>query len=266
MARTRKKHVQLDLVAVVAKRDKNGQLRGGKRKGAGRPKKGERASERHKVRESFRENEPVHITLRAVKAAKPLRGFDIYRAVRNAMVKTYARARIRITHLSIQGTHIHLIVEAANRLELARGMQGFEIAAAKLINVAISQRAGRKRKGTVFPDRYHAVIIRTPRQARAALSYVLNNWRHHDAHTSRETQSWPVDPYSTAPSFRGFSDFDPDAVQLPVEYPRLPVWEPRSWLLKTGWRRHGLISRLETPGVPGAIAAREGTLRTRART
>ena len=33
--------------------------------------------------------------------------------------------------------------------------------------------------GKVFPDRYHAQIIRTPRQARHALAYVLNNWRKH---------------------------------------------------------------------------------------
>ena len=48
MARARKVHVQLSL---ITKFDKNGQRRGGKRPGAGRPKKGERASERHKTRE-----------------------------------------------------------------------------------------------------------------------------------------------------------------------------------------------------------------------
>ena len=45
MARARKVHVQLSLLAL----DKNGQRRGGKRRGAGRPKKGLRASERHKT-------------------------------------------------------------------------------------------------------------------------------------------------------------------------------------------------------------------------
>lgn len=48
----------------------NGQRRGGARAGADRPKKGERASEQHKTRESFRPNEPAHVTLRVVPEAR----------------------------------------------------------------------------------------------------------------------------------------------------------------------------------------------------
>jgi hypothetical protein len=28
----------------------------------------------------------------------------------------------------------------------------------------------------------------------------------------------------------------------------MPVWWPRTWLLKEGWRRYGLISTREVPG------------------
>src|SRR5690606_27799678 len=118
-------------------------------------------------------------------AVGSLRKRQIYKALHAAMVSTYIRPRIRIVHLSIQGTHIHMLVEAPNRRALARGMQGFEIAAAKHINAVLSKRLGHRRRGTVFPDRYHAVIIKNPRQARGALSYVLNNWRRHGEHKTK---------------------------------------------------------------------------------
>ena len=117
MARTRKRHVQQDLRYP----DKNGQWRGGKRRGAGRPKSGVFASQPHKVRERLKANEPVQVTVRAVKEMHQLRRLDAYQAVRKAMVATFTREDFRIVHLSIQGTHIHLLIETDDRMALARG-------------------------------------------------------------------------------------------------------------------------------------------------
>jgi hypothetical protein len=74
---------------------------------------------------------------------------------------------------------VHRLVEAANKTALSRGMQGFQVSAAKHINRAYSDQRGleRRRRGNVFTDRFHEEVIRTPRQARHTLSYVLNNWR-----------------------------------------------------------------------------------------
>jgi len=251
MARARKVHVQL---ALGLQLDKNGQRRGGKRTGAGRPKKGERASERHKRRESFKKSEPVHVTIRVARDVASLRGFETYQAIREALVTTYARNLIRIVHISVQGTHIHLLVEANSRMALARGMQGFEIAAAKNLNRAVSKRTGKKLRGTVFPDRYHAVVIRSPRQARNNLAYVLNNWRRHGESTQQLATRWAVDPFSSAVSFDGFRDLDATSISWPETYRPLPVFKPRTWLLSTGWRRHGL---LRTTEVPGPLAPRQ---------
>jgi REP element-mobilizing transposase RayT len=250
MARARKVHEQLSL----PKLDKNGQRRGGKRKGAGRPPRGERSSERHKRREAFKKSEPVHVTIRVAKDVASLRGFETYQAVREALVTTYARQLIRIVHLSIQGTHVHLLVEANSRLDLARGMQGFEIAAAKLLNKAISKRTGKKRRGTVFPDRYHAVILRSPRQTRSCLAYVLNNWRRHGENRDRNAAGWRIDPFSTAPSFDGFKDVDAPSIAWPGTYKRLPTCKARTWLLSTGWRKHGLLRSTEVPGPLPVVA------------
>jgi hypothetical protein len=35
--------------------------------------------------------------------------------------------------------------------------------------------------------------------------------------------------------------------KVPEEYKPIPVWRPQTWLLRTGWRRHGLIRLREVP-------------------
>ncbi|MEJ7603917.1 MAG: transposase [Kofleriaceae bacterium] len=113
------------------------------------------------------------MVIRAVEEVGSLRTRRAYLAIRKALVVTFTREDFRIVHVSIQGTHIHLLVEAQHRQALTRGMQAFQISAAKHLNTAISVRRTERRRGTVFPDRYHAVVIRSPRQARSALAYVL---------------------------------------------------------------------------------------------
>jgi hypothetical protein len=112
---------------------------------------------------------------------------------------TLRRHDFRICHASIQATHLHLIVEADDRMALARGMQGFEIACARRFNASI------RRRGKLFWDRYHPVALRTPQQVRNAVSYCLNNWRRHreDRHAPAHVR---LDPYSSAPQF---SDWTP---------------------------------------------------------
>src|SRR5215813_777819 len=145
--RARKRHVQQEMRYP----DKNGQWRGGKRKGAGRRKSGPRASERHERRARFRASQPQHVVLRASPAIRQLRKRHIYMALRDAMITTFPREDFRIVHISIQSNHIHLLVEASDVKALARGMQGFEISAAKHINAVLSN-GDKRRKGSVFPD------------------------------------------------------------------------------------------------------------------
>src|SRR5262249_25122303 len=100
-----------------------------------------------------------------------------YQAIREATLTTARREAFRTVRRSIQRAHLHLSVEADHRAALAVGMQGFQISAAKPLNAALSRgKPGPRRRGTVFPDRYHAEVITSPRQARHTLSYVMNNW------------------------------------------------------------------------------------------
>jgi REP element-mobilizing transposase RayT len=219
--------------------------RGGKRRGAGRPPKGERAGSPHKARPILHARYPVHVTLRAVAAVGSLRRRVAYRAIREATLTTARRERFRIVQLSIQRTHVHLIVEADNKEALAAGMQGFQISAAKHLNAAISKgKVGPRRRGSVFPDRYHAEIITSPRQARHALNYVMNNFRKHQEDRVSPMNAWTIDWFSSAATFPGWAEYGDQAFlwRGPETYDPLIVYQPRTWLLKEGWKKSGSIS------------------------
>ena len=241
MARARKRHVQQDLMFHP---------RGGARPGAGRPKKGKRASEPHKKRPALKPSQPVHVTLRAVDDLPRLRTRAAYQAVREATITVLGRETCRIVHLSIQGNHVHLLVEADDRTALARGMQAFQISAAKHINAAVSRGEAVRRRGQVFADRYHAEIITNRKQARHALAYVLNNWRRHREHRAAFARSWLIDPFSSAWAFEGWKELEhsPTLWRLRETYRPMPVWRPKTWLLSEGWRLYGLIRVHEVPG------------------
>jgi REP element-mobilizing transposase RayT len=186
-------------------------------------------------------------------------------AIREAAIAVLKREDFRIVHLSIEGTHIHLLVEAQHRRALTTGIRAFEISAAKHLNAAFSnagswwerKRAARlghalpaRRKGRVFSDRYHETVIKTPRQARHALAYVLNNWRRHREDRRPFARGWLIDPFATGWAFDGWKERadTPFAFKVRDTYQPIPVWLPKTWLLRTGWRMHGLIGLHEVPG------------------
>src|SRR5215470_9105173 len=224
--------------------------RGGKRRGAGRPPKGQRAGAPHKKRPYLNARYPVHVVLRTVSEVGRLRRRCVYQAIREATLTTARRDDFRIVHLSIQHNHVHLLVEANDKQALAKGMQGFQVSAAKHLNAAISKgRPGPRRRGTVFPDRYHAEIITSPTQARHALSYVVNNWRKHREDQAGAASTWKLDWFSSAITFPGWAEYGDEAFlwRGPPTYDPLMVFQPRTWLLWEGWTKAGSISCREVP-------------------
>jgi REP element-mobilizing transposase RayT len=231
------------------------------KRGPGRPPKGPRPGAAHKVRPELNPHHPLHVVLRVVPAIGSLRKRFTYAALREATIAVALRelndkydGAFRIVHISIQRTHVHLIVEAENKHALARGMQGFQISAAKHLNRAVSRNLDRRRRGTVFPDRYHYEVITNPRQARSTLAYVLNNWRKHREDRGEAQRSWKVDPFSTAPLFGGWKELAGSDVMWPLRetYKPLVVYLPKTWLLRVGWQRSGTISVMEVPSAKRA--------------
>ena len=102
----------------------------------------------------------------------------------------------------------------------------------------------------MFADRYFAEPIKSPLQTRRALAYVLNNWRKHERDRTVTSSKWRVDPFSSGVQFTGWQDLVDlglDRWQVPEGYVPLTVLEPRTWLLRVGWRKHGLVRCSELP-------------------
>jgi REP element-mobilizing transposase RayT len=145
------------------------------------------------------------------------------------------RFGFRLTQYSIQSDHLHLIAEADDRRALSRGLQGLLVRVARALNKLWS------RTGKVFRDRYHDRVLRTPREVRHALAYVLGNARKHGLRILRGA----VDGFSSAPWFDGWRGED----MAPFEWGSdCPVTRARTWLQRHGWRRHGLLDADEVPG------------------
>ena len=106
----------------------------------------------------------MHVTARVVPAAAGLHRRRAYRAIRRALLVSLARDDFRIVELAVRARSIELVVEADDRLALARGMQGFQVAAAKHLNRTLA------RRGPVFPDRYRARALVTRAEVRALLA------------------------------------------------------------------------------------------------
>jgi len=225
---------------------------GGKRTGAGRkPRKGARTSVPHRPRAAHRAAHPVHVTMRARDGLPPFREEALFGAIRDAIRHaSHSRAvggAFRVVHFSVQRDHLHLIVEAHDRSFLSRGMQGLAVRVARAVNRVLRAR------GRVIGERFHAHELRTPREVRNALVYVLMNVRKH---ARQRAPALAIDGFSSAPWFDGFRE----AVGPPPAGER-PVVRPRTWLASTGWRRRGLIGLGEAPFKPEPVTRAATTKR-----
>jgi REP-associated tyrosine transposase len=194
--------------------------RGGKRKGAGRPRTRPHPGligpgVPHLRRPAFAARHPVHVTMRLQPGVGYLRSYHRAKVVEDALRAARERFGVRIIHYSIQGNHLHLIVEAASPEALSRAMQGLATRLARRLNALAH------RRGAVFADRYHSHPLKTPREAKHAVRYVLTNHRHH---TLEYLPPGWADPFASAPFKQG----------LPFE--DAPVVAPSVWLLRVGWR------------------------------
>jgi len=140
-------------------------------------------------------------------------------------------------HYSIQRDYLHVIVEASSAAALGRGMRSLGARLARAVNRT------RSRRGPVLRDRYHVRVLRTPREVRNAIAYVLLNARTHAARRGRpQPRSARIDPASSGRWFDGWKGRVPEAPDLPA------VASARTWLVRAGWRRAGLVSFTEVSG------------------
>jgi REP element-mobilizing transposase RayT len=113
------------------------------------------------------------VTLRVQRGVSSLREHSLFLVVRKALAAAKKQFGFSLVHFSVQQDHLHLIAEALDRRALSRGVQGLSIRVARAVNREL------ERKGRLFADRYHARALKTPREVRFALRYVLLNAHKH---------------------------------------------------------------------------------------
>ncbi|MBL8897405.1 MAG: transposase [Planctomycetes bacterium] len=208
---------------------------GGKRKGAGRRPKGAEPGMPHRQRSKKKRGEPLHITVRIAGGLPSLRRGGALKVVLAALSASCDRHGMRIIQYSIQKDHLHLLVEADDRECVARGLNALRSPLAR----ALKKLWGRR--GKVFPERYHDEVISTPTQTRNALRYVLQNGKKHGVVAQSS-----IDLCSSALTFNGWRE-RPSIASIPTAPVVAAVAPASTWLLTTGWRRHGLLDLRELP-------------------
>jgi REP element-mobilizing transposase RayT len=143
-----------------------------------------------------------------------LRSRRSFRVIERTLWKAAHRFQVRVVRFSVQGNHIHLLVEAPGQDPLTQAIKGLSVRIARGMNRMMG------RKGRVIGDRYHARLLRTPTDVKRVISYLRENHRHHRAARGEHLPTGWVDPYSSdGPGWRGW----------------LPA--PATWLLRVGWQR-----------------------------
>jgi putative transposase len=169
----------------------------------------------HVKRQEFPARHPVHITRRVQPGVGFLRTQSRLGLIKRALHDSSGHLGMQVVHFSVQGNHLHLIVEAESREALSRSMKGLAVRVAIALNRSIG------RRGTVFADRYHARVLPSPRDVANTIRYVLQNYRKH----ARETLPWSwMDPFASSTE--------------------APLREPAVWLLRIGWTKAKPPSKL----------------------
>ncbi len=178
----------------------------------------------------------MHVTLRAKPGLPSFRQQRVHRllagVIRDQRRRRYADT-FRVLHWSIQGNHLHLIVEADTEvaedyLPLRSGISGLEIAFARRLNRMLH------RTGSVWADRYHRHDLKSPTEARSGFAYVLRN---NERHGIPSRGVGPIDLYSSACRFHGWSATH--FVPPETEHWFWPVCPPQTWLARVGVVRTG---------------------------
>ena len=202
---------------------------GGARRGAGRKRREPMRRVEHRVRPELSPRHPLHVTLRLAPGLESLRKRPNHRIVLDALSEACGRFGLRIVHYCVMTNHVHLICEVADTSSLSRGIKGLCVRLARNLN------ARWQRVGSVIADRFHAHVLKTPREVRNALAYLHNNASHHGIHFAGP------DPYSSGAWFDGWSHERESTAGHGSAPTASLLSRARTWLLAVGWRRHGLI-------------------------
>lgn len=134
------------------------------RRKVGRPRK-EISFVRHSARERVDASRPMLVTMKLRENQRNLRTKYAFNEFRKAAEAAKAFG-LRIVEFSVLSNHIHLLVETDSNKHLERGMKSLTIRLAKNLKVK-------------FKERFHLRLVKTARQLKNTILYVLTNAAKH---------------------------------------------------------------------------------------
>jgi REP element-mobilizing transposase RayT len=118
---------------------------------------------------------PVHVTLRMSARVWNLRTVRSFRVIERCVLASHGRFGASVVQYSVQGNHVHLLVEAADTDSLCRAMKGLSVRLAKGLNRLMAETRARAlvgrgaARGLVGRDAARAALVRR-RALRAVVS------------------------------------------------------------------------------------------------
>lgn len=212
---------------------------GGKRMGAGRPNLLGQVN--HMKRPKIELKTPLHITLRLKERLPSIRNKGLFKEFKESVRRAKAQG-LYVIHFAVQANHIHLFCEGESNKAVALGMRALAGRFAKIVRSYFSGRGG-EGAGSVFKGRYHLHILKTPREVRNALEYVLLNLSKHQKFIEY------IDDFSSGKSFKGWRKLLGKRYRSLIKFDSdfwggkgmgdLPdvLSPPRSWLAQIGWMK-----------------------------
>ena len=144
---------------------------------------------RHTSREFISRPSALHLTVKLKRA--DIQNKVILRILKHAIYRSRLQG-IRIVHFTLEHDHVHLYAECGSNLVLAKGMKAFGVTLVKGINKL------KRSKGTLYKYRFHLRILKTPRDAKNVINYILKNGIKH-----RRTLK-VINPYNSALALHDF--------------------------------------------------------------
>jgi putative transposase len=187
---------------------------GGRRKGSGR-KRLHSKGVAHRVREKVHSRHALHVNFKVKTSIRNKCCLKIL----NRSIMNSRKTGLKIIHYSLQSNHVHLIVEAQNNMILTKGMRSLLVTFAKRVN-----------KGRIQMARYHLHVLKTLRETRHAVHYVLFNEAKH-----KNLKRAHVDEYSSLGRIRDFKKLAQESkmtIILRGVQKILHLDEAESWMMR----------------------------------
>lgn len=125
---------------------------------------------RHTSREEIFKPSPLHLTVKLKRA--DIQNKVVLRILKHAIYRSRLQG-LRVIHFSLEHNHVHLYAECESNFVLGKAMKAFGVTFVRRVNKL------KKIKGQLYKYRYHLRVLKSARDAKNVINYILKNGIKH---------------------------------------------------------------------------------------